>query len=203
MMKSVSAQTHLPNLTRDQFHAHYEDVHVPIAIQHFPFTGYVRNHVLGSPDVWFSTLTEFWAHDLAKLGETLNGPAGPIMADDEARFMQRDGIAATSGDERRLSEGAPTDERGERSLVLVRWDSAQRPEAVGALEDWARRVAAGQHGVSLDLLGSSFTNTPFPADALLWLPSFDAAPPPPSGLGVTAIRVRRCETPVADLLGHA
>lgn len=201
-MKSVSAQTWRPDLTRDEFHRHYEEEHVPLAVRYLPFGGYVRNHVIGSPDIWFATITEFWANDLADLGKALQGEAGPIMAADEEKFMVRDKIAGGLAEEHLLSDGEPANASGERSVVLVRWNGVEPGEAVGALGTWARKIAAGQKGVSLDLVESSFyTDIAFPADALLWLPDFDAAPPPPPELGITPLRVRRFETPKAALLG--
>lgn len=106
---------------------------------------------------------------------------------------------------------------GAHCAPLAAGKNRRSPRADGKGRPWSRsrhdrrypshavgsfRRGADQEGVSFDLVESSFyTSVPFPADALLWLPSFDAAPAPPAPFDITPIRVHRFETPKANLPG--
>ena len=202
MMKSVCAFTRKEGLTRQQFHDYYENNHAPLGIQHFPFARYVRNHVQGSPEIDIETISEFWAEDIGALAGLMDGPVGEIMAVDEARFMQRDRIAPGGADEAVLSEGDATDKDGFRSVFLVRWTEGNDAAALQDLKAWAKEVAAQQPGVSLDVITSWSADSGFPAKALLWLPDHARAPRPAASFDVTPLRVRRCETPLEDMLPY-
>ena len=41
--------------------------HALLAVMHFPFRGYARNHVLPGQRARFETISEFWADDPARL----------------------------------------------------------------------------------------------------------------------------------------
>ena len=71
-----------------------------------------------------------------------------------------------------------------------------------ALRLWAGSVAQRQPGVSLDLLNAFPGEKGFPANAVLWMPDYGSASPPPALLAVTPLRVRRVETPLAQLLPY-
>lgn len=200
-MKSVCTFLRREGLSRAQFHEYYENQHAPLGQSHFPFTRYVRNHVENMPDVPFETISEFWAEDLAVFGSLLDGPVGAIMAEDEAKFMQRDRCEAGMVGEIIYSDGPSVDEAGLRDVVLIHYgtDAVTGEEAV---RNWAVAVSETQTGVSLDLLHPMVGEQSFPADALLWLPDFTKAPPSPSMLHTRSVRVRRCETPLSELLPY-
>lgn len=110
--------------------------HAPLAAMHFPFRGYVRNHVLPGQRAKFETISEFWADDLARLTALWQGPAGAILAQDEARFMDRERITPAEAVSHSLSSGAPTDRQGRRWVLLLRWPGSLAP---AALLPWAAR----------------------------------------------------------------
>jgi hypothetical protein len=118
------------------------------------------------------------------------------MAADEAQFMGRERITPAAAVETRLSPGAQTNAAGLRWLVLLSWAGETVQDD---LHNWARDVASFQPGVSLDIL-HLLPGAKFPAQALLWLPDFTLAPPPPPRLTLRALRVRRAETAKKDLL---
>jgi hypothetical protein len=195
-MKSVCAFTRKPGLSRAAFQGYYEMHHALLAVMHFPFRGYARNHVLPGQRARFETISEFWADDPARLTDVLAGPSGAIMAADEAQFMGRERITPAAAVETRLSPGAQTNAAGLRWLVLLSWAGETVQDD---LHNWARDVASFQPGVSLDIL-HLLPGAKFPAQALLWLPDFTLAPPPPPRLTLRALRVRRAETAKKDLL---
>jgi hypothetical protein len=46
MSKNIALLSRRAELTRAQFRDYYETRHAPLAIGYFPFTRYVRNHLL-------------------------------------------------------------------------------------------------------------------------------------------------------------
>lgn len=79
MMKSMCVLARRADFSREQFQAYYEDHHAPLGVQHFPFAGYVRNHLLDAPEIGFDTISEFWAEDISALGALMQGPVGEIL----------------------------------------------------------------------------------------------------------------------------
>lgn len=196
MSKSICALVHKPGSTRDAFHAYYEESHAPLGVRFFPFTRYVRNHVIDAdgPFGW-DTISEFWADDIGKAAALMQGPVGETMHADEERFMDRTRIAPAGAREIVLSQGAPAAADGARTAVLVRGDE-------NTVQAWAQQLATGHAGVSVDF-AASWQDPAFPADAVVWVPGHPALSAPPAGLAVVTLRVRRCETPPASLLGNA
>lgn len=95
-MKMISLVERRPDLSVAAFRAYYENRHVPLAQQHFPFEGYVRNHVTarGAGFANFDCIAECWI-DMARLRDILEGPLGDVFAEDQGRFMR--GPARTAG----------------------------------------------------------------------------------------------------------
>ena len=201
MDKSICALVHKSGSDRASFQRYYEESHAPLGVQHFPFTGYARNHVLDADGAFdWDTISEFWAVDIGSLTKLLDGPAGAIMNADEVKFMDQSRMAPAGVREVILSAGAKTDEQGLRTALLM---SGVRDDSVGerAMLDWAKRYARKIRGVGLDFV-SSWGATAFPADVVVWLPGcprIDSAPPAERMVRLT---VRRYETPPETLLGN-
>lgn len=196
MSKSICALVHKPGSTRDAFQAYYEDSHAPLGASLFPFTRYVRNHVVDAdgPFGW-DTISEFWADDIAKAAALMQGPVGETMHADEERFMDRTRIAPASARETVLSDGPKAGTDGLRTALLVHG-------AEEAITDWARAIATGHAGVSVDF-AASWQEPAFPADAVIWLPGRPPLGAAPAEVSVLRLAVRRCETPRETLLGNA
>ena len=110
MIKSMTLIKRKPGLSREEFIQHYEEVHAPLALKHFPtFTRYARNYVItlpGAEEPDFDCITEIWFDDIEgamAVTEVLgdyNTEIGRIFLDDEERFMDRGSRVSFLVDER-------------------------------------------------------------------------------------------------------
>ncbi|CCA90282.1 EthD domain-containing protein [Novosphingobium sp. PP1Y] len=197
MIKSLCALARKPGTTRGQFQSYYEEKHAPLAAGLFPFSGYVRNHLIDAPDFGWDTISEFWNDDMAGTAALLAGTVGETMRADEEQFMDRTKVVPARVEEIVLSPGARADALGLRSALLVTGTRASADIHAQVIEQ-VRELAEHSEGVSVDLVD---TGTQFPASAVIWLPGEPSALPDLSGLAVTALLVRRCGTAVTELLG--
>ena len=98
MIKAMSFVSRKPGLSREEFIEHYEQVHSPLALKHFPFQRYVRNYVMpGTEDLGFDCITEVWfetMEDCVAAAEFSVSEDYKIISEDEERFMDRDKIVA-------------------------------------------------------------------------------------------------------------
>ena len=132
-------------MSRDAYRAHYEDRHVPLALEWFGFDKYVRNHVVaGEPG--FDCVAEFWPHDPEQVARA-GVAAGQIFAEDDALFM-RDERRAGAVDETHLAGPARDfDAPGTPKTVLLveggKTDAAVSAWAAGEVSaDRAARITA-------------------------------------------------------------
>jgi len=109
MIKGMSLIKRKPGLSREEFSRHYEEVHVPLALRHFPFKRYVRNYVITPPGIEepdFDCITEVWfdtMEDCQAAAEFSVSEAYRVISEDEDRFMDRSKIVAFLVEEK-LSE---------------------------------------------------------------------------------------------------
>ena len=99
MIKTIALIKRKPGMSMEDFVRHYEEVHAPLALKHFPtFSKYVRNYVVAMPGTDgpdFDCITEFWFDDLEgamKVQEILGDyqtEVGKIFLADEERFQDR------------------------------------------------------------------------------------------------------------------
>ncbi len=100
MIKAMSLLTRKQGVTQEEFAEHYEEVHVPLALRHFPFKRYVRNYVIKPPDAEepeFDCITEVWfetMEDCQAAAEFSVSEAYRVIAEDEEKFMDRSKIVA-------------------------------------------------------------------------------------------------------------
>jgi uncharacterized protein (TIGR02118 family) len=116
MIKSITLIKRKPGLSQEEFIKHYEEVHVPLSLKHFPtFKRYVRNYVIvppGAEEPGFDCIMEIWFDDMegAKaVSDALGGYSalggyetelGLIFREDEEKFMDRGSRIAFFVDER-------------------------------------------------------------------------------------------------------
>ena len=107
MVKVITLIKRKPGLSREEFIKHYEEVHAPLGLKHFPtFRRYARNYVItppGAEEPDFDCITEIWYDDMdgaravtnALGGYQDNGlggyetEIGRVFREDEEQFMNR------------------------------------------------------------------------------------------------------------------
>jgi uncharacterized protein (TIGR02118 family) len=138
MIRVLAFMRRLPDVSRDAFRAHYEEVHVPIAL---PFltgtTGYVRQHVreelFGRTD--FDCMTRFDYPDPATVRavfERTEGPQADAIRRDERTFMDKPAIVFFPVEEGPVWEQTTTGARTAQLLVCVRRPEAESPASFRA-----------------------------------------------------------------------
>jgi uncharacterized protein (TIGR02118 family) len=178
-MKSVCLLSRKPGSSREAFRTYYEERHALLGMRYFPFSKYVRNHVVSaSRPIDFDCVSEFYVPDIAKSVQVLAGPVGAIMDADEKRFMDQSLLRPAASEETILYGPARGPARADSRRVMV---MMHRPD-VAALRDWASLFGAAEAGVarvSLDN-ATSFTerSRAFPFDAVLSLWLTPGAPLP-------------------------
>jgi uncharacterized protein (TIGR02118 family) len=100
LIKTIALIKRRPDISREEFARHYEEVHVPLALRHFrDWKGYVRNHVVEAPagrEPAFDCISEFWYSDrrgLQRAVEFTTSEAAAPVRDDELAFMDKSGNA--------------------------------------------------------------------------------------------------------------
>jgi uncharacterized protein (TIGR02118 family) len=185
MMKSICVLARREDTSREAFHTYYENNHAPLALRHFPFDRYVRNHIIDNADLGFDTISEFWAQDTTPLAGLMEGPVGDILRADEQRFMDQSKTAPAVSREHVLSPGAIGEQR---FALLLNWTGDDE-----TIIDWAARMAVNTPGVYMDF-ATSWQTPAFPARAVLWTPDIKAVPDSIPGLTSRALRVMSCES---------
>ena len=180
MRKRISLKTRRPDLSREEFRAHYEGVHVPLGltfIEHFHWRRYRRNHVLscrGAP-IGFDCYAEFWVDqddDDSALSEFVKSPEFQVLNDDDERFLDVRQRASFDVQETPLV-GSTDDRPGGVTLGVALRDGATPTDSGKAVA--ARLVdSLGPHVVAATLdvrLGGAPTGPPpaAPFDSLLRL----------------------------------
>lgn len=203
MMKSIGLLPRRPDLSRAAFHDYYETRHAPLAIRHFPFAKYVRNHLLGDEAIGFDTISEFWARDISRLTGLMSTGVGEIMREDERRFMDQPRICSAATEERHLSGPPRVVEVGsvikEVALLSIA-EGVDRQLFAAAAAEWGRTIAAEAgyliDRMTLDLV-QPWPGRPFPYDALLWAWLPDGRPAladKAAPAGITVRATARCES---------
>ena len=224
-MKTISAFTRRADLSREAFRDYYETRHAGLGMTHFPFTKYIRNHVVqpGPTVDGIDCISEFYVDDWDRSAELTKAATGELFARDEQAFMDRSRIAAAVVEET-LVQGPPreVDRKPVRRRILCidLPPGEERQAAALELSAWASCLPVGGRRVTLDvavgLAGDAFPyDTPFPYEALvsiwapgdlpalvsIWAPGdLPALSPPRGGAVVRAeLLVDVCESPPEEM----
>lgn len=218
-MKTIGFIPRRRDLPRAAFREHYETRHAPLALRHIRvFAKYVRNHVVrGEPaEPGFDCLSEFWFDEpqaAADIGAWLASPAGQVLREDEAQFMDRTRIVSCAVSEQLLHGPPRPVESGvvrKLGFALVRAPEA-RPEAFATqLEGWCveliRRNRKSMLRAALDVPQDPLqANLPLHAFVSVWPAGPEVAMDLPRAGGaidtVAHLRLEAIETPPAALRG--
>lgn len=206
-MKSVCLLSHRPDSSRQAFRDYYETSHSRLGGRYFPFSKYVRNHVLSSAaEVDFDVLTEFFFDAGADVAGVHSGRVREILDEDEKRFMDQSLIRPAGAEEVLLSGSergiTPTGTRRQMLMLNHTGATASFREAVNA---WGKQLAATAAGLVRISVDYTQAHAPsgkgrFPFDAVLslWLPENGTALnglAPPAGIELQAdVLTEVCES---------
>ncbi len=94
MIKTIALIKRKPDVSREEFARHYEEVHAPLALKHLKMIKrYIRNHVVDMPGIEgpdFDCISEFWfdsIEDALGVVEFMETDAAQKIKDDEQKFM--------------------------------------------------------------------------------------------------------------------
>lgn len=193
MIKVIALIKRKAGISRQDFVSHYEEIHVPLAVNGIPsFAGYVRNHIIVAfvkRDPAFDCLSEFWyptTENLQKVLEFLKSDASQIIHQDERTFMDTNGNLHFRVSERISGEGwnSPKESPGVslvKAMVLVTRKSgislqefAYRYEEVYASQ--AKDHAKGLKKYILNYVDPLYAPKQSPCDCIaeLWFEDMEA-----------------------------
>ena len=94
LIKGMALIKRRPDISREEFARHYEEVHAPLALNYFrDWKAYIRNHVvetLRGEEPVFDCISEFWHADWKGIERTMEfnaSAAAQPLRDDELSFM--------------------------------------------------------------------------------------------------------------------
>ncbi|QIB51539.1 EthD domain-containing protein [Pseudomonas sp. OIL-1] len=173
-MKAVSLLVRKPDISRAAFRAYYERHYCLLAMQHFPFRRYVRNHLLENDDRFgFDCISEFGLAEEFRRVPLMGSRSRQLMEADELEFMQPELIRVAAAEEHILFAADSHGPSQQRQVLLFR-DEGPGPGPQGlkqGIETLGAELLRQLDSVSemkLDLLTSDPAQ-PFPFDALLWI----------------------------------
>ena len=203
-MKAVSLISRRAGLDRAGFRDYYETTHCWLAMQHFPFLGYTRNHLTDHPGLDFDCISEFEAPAYLDDVDIMGSRSRQLVMADELQFIDSERIRVAGVRSHPLITPADTAaaQRLDSRVLLLQQDEqillARVRELAGQLS-----VRRGLHALRLDLLDND-PRCPLPCNALLWVDRLERAEPWPDdlnklpGLQMT-LTIQRCDTPLEIL----
>lgn len=203
-MKAVSLVSRRADLDRAGFRDYYETTHCWLAMQHFPFMGYTRNHLLNHPQLDFDCISEFEAPDYLDKVDVMSSRSRQLVMDDELQFMDPRRIRVAGVRSHPLIVPSQADPKQlESQVLLLQQDQDGLLEMARQLARQLAATRADLHALRLDLLDND-PRYPFPCNALLWMDWLDRSEPLPTILeqlpGLQAVlQVERRNTPLAVL----
>lgn len=200
-MKAVSLVSRRSDLSRAAFRDYYETTHCWLAMQHFPFMGYTRNHLLDHPELDFDCISEFEAPAEMAEVDIMNSRSRQLVGADELQFMDPALIRVAGVRAHPLLNpvAGSSDRALHRRVLLIEADQAALLEVLQGAVDAMVAAQPALHGLRLDLLDND-PRCPLPCNALLWVDLLDTEAALPAeltqlpGLQMT-LKVACCDTP--------
>lgn len=188
-MKYLSLIRRREDFTPEAFRRYYENQHAPLALGFFPPQLYRRNYADPSVSVGFDCLCEFAYPDDFDIEAAMATPAGPALAEDESRFIERERTRTAQAS---LLCGEPLAPRplAERELWLIPHSTVDRQALTAAFQNIPLHLRSA---ACLEEL-QPYWCSDFPYAALLSLesPTVDALPAAFSALGAIRLNVASC-----------
>src|SRR5690554_6084099 len=168
-MKAVSLVTRRADLDRAGFRDYYESTHCWLAMQHFPFLGYTRNHLLDHPELDFDCISEFAAPEEMAAIDVMNSRSRQLVAADELQFMDSGCIRLAAVRWHQLFASGEAWPQGLQAQLLMIVHGLQALlQTLQQLAPQLTGVLPALHGMRLDLLDND-PRCPLTCNALLWL----------------------------------
>lgn len=171
-MKAVSLLVRKPDISRAAFREYYERHHCLLAMQHFPFRRYVRNHLFENDGRFgFDCISEFGLAKEFRDVPLMGSRSRQLMEADELEFMQPELIRVAAVEEHILFAADSHGPSQQRQVLLFRDEGSGPQRLKQGIETLGVELLQQMDSVSemkLDLLTSDPAQ-PFPFDALLWI----------------------------------
>lgn len=204
-MKAVALVSRRADLERAEFRDYYETTHCWLAMEHFPFRSYTRNHLLNHPELDFDCLSEFEAPQEMAETDIMGSRSRQLVMADELKFMDPSRMRVAGVRAHSLITPPQTcpEQRLHSRVLLLEHDQDELLEATKLLARQLSDTRDNLHAMRLDLLDND-PNCPLPCNALLWIDWLDRGEPPPTILeplpGLQQVmQIERCNTPLSTL----
>lgn len=215
MQKTLAFLVRRPDLSRDGFARHYEEIHVPLALPQLSgVERYVRNHLdrgVRAADA-FDCMTEFWyesAEHAQRVAAAMRGDAGSAIRADELEFMDKPRNRSFAVEERVLRPARREAPGAPRAVLIALFAPGARRDFTALVERELPRLLRGPVAVgacAAHRVLASFTGQGRPLASVVTLsPDRGAAARAPLEAWArecgasAALWARRCETPRAEI----
>lgn len=204
-MKAVALVSRRADLERAEFRDYYETTHCWLAMEHFPFRSYTRNHLLNHPELDFDCLSEFEAPQEMAEVDIMGSRSRQLVMADELKFMDPSRIRVAGVRTHSLITPTQTcsEQRLDSRVLLLQHDQDALLDATKRLAQALSDTRENPHAMRLDLLDND-PSCPLPCNALLWIDWLDRGEPLPTALqqlpGLQQVlQIERCNTPLSTL----
>ncbi|WP_158007601.1 EthD domain-containing protein [Marinobacter sp. X15-166B] len=171
-MKTLSLISRCDTLSPAAFRHYYEHHHCWLAMKHFPFRRYIRNHVIAAPGgLDFDCVSQFAMAPGFQSGDVMGSGSRAMMLEDERKFMKPECIRVARVREQTLvgATAAPMAAECRRLVLMVERDGAAQTDFQAAVEAAAHALVARSSGIRHASLDTVHPDADFPYDALVWL----------------------------------
>lgn len=205
-MKAISLLSRRLDLSKDEFRSYYEDNHSPLAMRHFPYKRYTRNHLVEDVQgLDFDCISESQMMPGFDTREIMRSRSRQLMVEDERRFMRPEKIRVALAQELLLMDTGEYVQPGyqRRYALLLSRAGLGREEFRQRAERWAMallRDLGELLRISLDLL-TPISGSDFPFDGVLWITMPEQVSPPLAlpGMVIASVAVHTHASSVQEL----
>ncbi len=178
MQKTLAFLVRRPDLSRDEFARHYEEIHVPLALpQLLGVERYVRNHLDPGAEAadGFDCMTEFWyasAEHAQRVAAAMRGDAGRAIRADELEFMHKPQNRSVAVEERVLRPAQAAGPSAPREALIALFELGVGADFAALVERELPRLLRGLlslRACAAQRVLSSFTGQARPLECVVTL----------------------------------